>query len=1408
MEKPSSYSVAPGDRKRGGILTRGALVGVVAVALVGLVLVFPKQDLLSRLRSDKERGDQALTITYLRNLIRTEQGDVGLRLLLVEKLIAAREFTEAQTVLQDSQALLNNNNQQREQWADLDLALAWAQFRAAREKVDRAPAPGLAPNATPPRSSSSSSSSPSSSNRSGLPNSAHHTGHAAAPVWRRLLERAANLAFTSAYASAYAAQDGAHLLAQAPALPPPSAPSPTRDRDLANLEAARATLEAKLRAQVPGLSSSARAFSLLAQSQDIGAAALSRSILQRLKAMPTATPSDLLRGGKAALALGLYDEAAALYFSAKARTQDPDARASSAMLGIKALLSGGQSKQAYAAAVKELDPAPPGDASHWFLVDLAMGAGAPQSAVKHLAQVVPAVWDAATLAQKLEPAQLAKALEVTLAGANLPEALKLSQAALLQSGQPNAQTNPQQTALRERYAQIAEWAGQPQEALAAWLVLMQPNASDKAIANVLRLAPMLFDDDALLAAWTAVQTRRALTELEVTQVLGIYERLGQSPQALAFLDRALARSSGLGEGNHPQPSQVTGNSAVARLRSLRAQLLERSGVSGEAIAALEQLRSLLAGAGLPRADALRLTNLYLRAGKLPQALAALQSYQAADFTGAAAATDKASFDIAYWDLRADLAFEIGQMDDAARALDNLRAASQGTLLLRDYQVLRLVRYYVDAEDYTRAKALARDLYPRIGAGAGADEQPNPSQRASQDSLALLWLDTLTVAPSPADLDLWLATLTPAHRLRALQNSEVIARRASIYASLGDKPRAAADYRSALGLRADTPTRVGYWWLLIDMADLATLRTELATAGSAARADSAYLEVLGAAWQTLGEPGKALGFYIQQTQQQAKAGDYLWLANYADLLDQAGHTALALRVRRHAFGLLSAALARYSSLNKKDAAQALLVRLRLSEAFASGNEKTRLAQLLGQVLSDAELPADLRQQADELVVSWALSSSHGSGPGGARTALAQHWLWQQQARKLSTSKAYTELALALAQGDLQTLDRLLENSAQSLQPIDQWATARALAQRQPQRLAQAASLGVELAQRVPESPRNDELQEALEDDLRQLASRVRTTVVSSQSDPLSASGLRTEADMALTPRVRLTAELMDLQLRSRNTASLASVPAHDRALGLGLRWRTELGELSALLTQRSAWAQATGLALKLTQQANSRLALQASAALRQRTDDSAALAVAGLQDKLAASLNYSLAKDLSLGLEAAHARYSTQDGAALGRSNTLGANARYALRRDYPDWTATLSARRSLTQAGGQPEERTASLVPGNTIPNARFFVAPSSTSLDTSIGWGLSQSVDNLQTSSRAWRPYAELGLGWRKVSAEAGQASGLLRWGLRGTVLGRDQLVVDLALRSNGALAGGQSSAASGKIAHELRVQYEWTGD
>ncbi len=1285
MAAHKPYSVAPGDGSRQTILTRGALAGVVGMALLGLVLVFPKNDLLSRLRGEtgKAGGDAQLTLTYLRNIVRTEKTDAGLRLLLAEKLIAARELPEAASSLALAKTLLGADEGLHARWQALDIALAAMRMQVARDKGDTA-------------------------------------------------------------AMVRGQQD----------------------------------LRERLEAQVAQASSAAQVFGLLEQARALDATGTQRALLERLLQAPLlakTSMADFSQAGREALAMGAFETSAQLYFAAKARTADSDAQQNLVLLGVKSLLASGKPLLAYEAAVREFGALPAGDARYWTLMDLAQGAGQPRQAALHAQQVAPASWDAPTLAAKLDKPQLLRLLDIALAGADLPRALTMGRAALRKT--------PGDTALNERVAQMAEWAGQPGPALAQWLALMQAGASQRAIDNVMRLSPMLYDDDALLAAWLARSRGRPLSEGETAQIVQIYERLGQPNEALRFLEQVT----------------LTAPAQARFIASQKALLLDRAGRSAEAIAVLEKLRE--ASTHLDRDDAMRLALLHLRRGDQAAALSALLAYTPPSISSAEATP--AQWDAAYWDLRADLAYETGQQALSEHAWLLLLERSMGAVaspagtkpfFIRDYQVERLLRHYGDQGNYGQAIALAQRVYPRM----------------ATDTIAIMWLDALQQQPSAAGLEAWVAALLPEHRARLLLQPEILARRAGVYAAIGQKALAADDYRAALRLRPHAPTQLSYWWLLIDMADAKTLRTELATAGAAGRAEPAFLEIQGAAWQFLGEPRRAVGFYRRQASVE-KAGDYLWLANYSDVLEQAGDASLALRVRRHAFGLLGPAMARMDPARKKEAAQALLVRVRLSEAFASGVEKERLQRLLGQMLlNPADLPPELRRQADDLVVSWAV--------GGERNSVARQWLWRQQMQSVLGTRAatldgkkpdtaaqdYAQLALALAEHDVQALDRLMEKSATQFAPID-----RLTALRQLGRTAQAATLGTELALKEPEGPRNDELQQALEDDLRTLASRATLSVVNRRQDVLAQKGLRLQADVAITPRLRLTANLSDLRSSTQDPTILAAVPPRDRTLAVGARWLTNGGEASAALTTRQALANVAGLVLRLSQQLDARLSAQLEAQRNQPSYDSTPLALAGMQDKLAARLSYKLSNDIVLGGELSRTRYREQTGAYLGSARALSVNGTWYLRQGDPQWQVNTGWRKVLTRADGQPDAAVAFMVPGGVVPPAGFFVPPSASAFNLSLGWGLNQAPDALQGSapppdtaySKAWRPWAEIGWERRTTQTTNGpesQNASLLRLGLRGSVTGRDQLVLGVEVRPS----------ASGTTAREARVQYQWIGD
>ena len=1296
MAQPPSYSVAPSDASRARILSWGGLLGIVALAIGALVLVFPKKDLLTLLRGESATKNSELTIAYLRNIIRTEPRDIGLRLLLVEKLMAAGDLDGARLTLGDARAVASLSPANQQAWDRWDLA--WWQARLRQAKIL---------------------------------GQEDHRREAATELLARLKRSIGGLSTP--------AQVFATLLAAG---------------DL------RAAIGASAEAQAND--------ALLLQDQ----------LLARLVALPGASVADLSRGASLALGQGRFQQSSDLYFAARRKAVVPDERFKLLQQGVQSLLASGQPRAAWQAAVRESQPLEPADPAWWWLAELALAAAEPREAALALRHVVAVNASAAALAKTLSPARLQLAWDTFAAAGDLPAALKVAEAALA--------VQPQNALWLQRKAQAAEWSGLAPRALAAWLELLKQGASERALANVFRLSPMVYDDNALLAAWLALSRQRRLSAEEVAKVVEVYERLGSVDAALAFVRQLRAGASTAAfKGGGAGSADIT-----AQLIGMEAKLLERAGRPVEAIALLEQLRP----GGLARDDAMQLASLHLRQGNLPLALRALQAVRLA--AGGTVASTGAVFDEAYWELVADLAYETGQRSVAQDALDRLMASGKP----QSYQAERAIRLRLDANQIPQALLTAAQLYPRF----------------PDDKILYAWLDAVEAQKSPTGLRALLAALLPQHRQKLEASPDFLARRASLFVRLGDVALARGDYQQALALRPEhAPTRVSYWWLLVDLQDKTALRGELARRGRAARGDVAnkeiYGEVLAAAWQLLDEPQLALA--ALQPAARRRVNDFLWLMNYADVLDRTQRQSQALRVRRHAWLVVQRAAARPA--DAEQARQALMVQLRLAADFAGGDKKARLWRDLGLLVSqskgaaqdpaqDAAQHVAQQRQAQELVGAWLLSEGQFDA--------ARRWLWQLHAARMA-APAYQELAVALSQNDLQTLVSLLDRadggvtgplkaseSGSANGPPSDTASQRLSAQdrlaalRQLRLRGEAATLGFELAQRRPEGD-SDEAQQALQDDLLANASRVSVQERTRNAGVLTRQEIRANAAIVASPQLKFTLDMSIARDRSNNTAQIAATPGHDRELRAGLEARTAWGEFKVQWGVRDALARVPSLLLQFTTRLGSHSALQLEAAKGDRSEESSAMSVAGNRDRAAASLNLRGGERLDGQASLATSRFHTQTGAALGSSVDAALTGNWTLRRDYPDVRLQGQLRRSVVRADGQPDAATALLQPGGSTPDVGLFLGPSSTAASISLGVGLAQADPAIY--SRAWRPWGEIGFETRQTQGVR-QTQGLLRFGAKGSVAGRDQLSVNLDVRpGSGGLSGAQGT-------RELRLQYE----
>ena len=1075
------------------------------------------------------------------------------------------------------------------------------------------------------------------------------------------------------------------------------------------------------------------------------ARAVEQALLARLLRLPLAAQKDLSRGATMAMGDGHYQLASDLWLAARRKTLLPQERFALLQKAVAALLAGGQSRPAWLIAFKESADLPTGDAGHWWLANLALGAGEPREAGLALRRVWPENMQAPLLAQTLSPDRIQLAWNIFAAAGDLPNALKVADAALL-SKLPAA-------LWLDRKAQALEWAGQPDKALPVWLALMKIDPNPKVIANVFRLSPMLSDDDALLAAWSA-QTRRApLSDEQLDKVMALYERMGLVDKALAFVQQQSAAS-------------LSGENRT-RWQLQLAVLLERAGRAAEAVAVLEALRPQ----GLPVADAKRLANLQLRAAKLPLALRALQAAQRP--TG--------GFDADYWDMMADIAYEVGEWQVARAALDELLMGTQA----RAYQAERAVRMRLNADEFEQAALLAESLYPRF----------------AQDGVLYAWLDALSAQKQPAGLRDLLAALQPAHRARLEKTPAFLNRRAELYVRLKEPLLAKLDYQRSLALQPrHRATRVAYLWLLIDSKDTAVLGLEVRQLARSEQRQSVFVDVMTAAWQVLNEPKEA--FALMQMVAKTRANDFLWLMNYADVLTQLGRDGGALRVRRHAW--LLAQQAATGPKDREQARQALIIQLRLADGFASGEEQQKLWRQLGNMLTQTkDLPDSIEaNQARELVTAWLLSQS--------RFDTAQRWLWQQHAARMAVP-AYQTLSLALAQSDTQVLATLLDAddaaalatarkmpSANRLAAIDRLSAVRAM-----QRRAEAATLGFERAMRLPEGLADDDNGEmqyaALRLDLLAQASRASVQTVNRRLAALTRLETRFSASIVVSPRVRLTADYVSGPYFSLDPSQIETTPARDNQLQLGFDAPTPWGDLKAQWLLRDALAQVSGFQIQHTQKLSRQATLQFEAARAERSDESSIMSIAGVRDRLGASLtlrpNHWVDGQATLSKQ----QFRTQMGAALGNSTTVLASGSWTLRRDYPDVRLKAQAARNVMAADGQPDAATTALLgsaAGTSI--ASQFLGPSATTLGASLGVGLAMS--DAANYSRAWRPWGEVGFE-TTLSDTASQTQALIRLGVKGSVRGRDQLSLRLEARpGNASTVSGQSPQGN----FDLGLRYE----
>jgi len=1048
----------------------------------------------------------------------------------------------------------------------------------------------------------------------------------------------------------------------------------------------------------------------------------------------------LERTARAFLGRGEYRFSSRLFFLARRHAASESQARALYLEGVHALQSGNLPREALAAAEEQLGPLANDPQILLELSRLGLAAGRPDAAARYMKQLLwPRQKDAAwrTVLERIARALVAEAraadgadpmqgmrpfdpetyslaYDVFLANSDPESAYRVARAAVSQV--------PGNAAWRERLARAAEWSRHPVEALAAWRWLAEHGGSEQAWQGVLRLAPGLGDDAALVEALRRQAERPGGTHEDARRLVDAWERLGRPQEALVWLE-ARARHAG----------------DLAAL-ALAADLADRMGRRDQAIA----LNLELVGKAEPSPErVVRLATLQVLAGRFAEAHALLKRFHAR----ASPETRE------YWELLGDLAWMLQEDDSAIEAYRALTA-----------------RREVEAGDLDRLVTLLRERQPEEAVRLAQYGY----ERFGTPGMLLQALEILWERKDLAALKRLYASLGPADEQRFAQVPFFFSLRAQYRQAAGDLPGARADLGRAMAIAPDNAElRTALLWLLIDSRDAPALRRALAAAGPGALEDRAAWSPHASAWMALNEPKRALPFLARLV--RAAPQDYLWLAAYADALEQDGQTGPADRVRRQAWTVVRNAARRPDALKDRQLREAWA---RLAVERAPGDGALAVVRdLLRLDAAPREAPAERERSAAtrELVLSWLISTEQHEN--------AKAWLWLRYGRQLARP-GWAEVSVALAEQDAETAARLLADRAGDLPYRDRIEAARLARQ-----LQRAQSLAFESQESHPD---DDVLHLQLAETLLEGAARAAGGASFARRGVVESRPRELAAQAWVTPRLRLAVEWREAAQRSLDPAVLAGVPARDRETRLTARRTLDDGWLEVGVGQRSGFADSASLRARGYVNVDRRLSLLATAARNDRTLDSSALAVAGLRDELSLRALYSLSRREYLSGFLWSGRYRSQNGIALGTAHGLDAEAGHRLRIEYPDVTLRINLARLSSRTEGTGDEATAVLNPAGVNPGPGFFVPAGS----RRSGIGLSVGELARENWTRGWRPYGALDLTRNSLTGRGYNA----RFGVRGSAFGQDQLHL-YWMRARG---GG----ASGDTILEYGMRYEYFFD
>ena len=833
---------------------------------------------------------------------------------------------------------------------------------------------------------------------------------------------------------------------------------------------------------------------------------------------------------------------------------------------------------------------------------------------------------------------------------------------------------------RERLAKVSEWSGRPKIGLDNWLYLARTTGRDDAWQAVLRLAPGLFDDNALRFALEYQLERQPGNQKLIRETTAMYERLADPRGGLRFLERTHSRI---------HQSWVLEDMA------------ELAGRIGDPDLALVYWQRFLAEAELTPTRAVRVATIMLLFGRPEESLALLQKAQ----------NLATKSDVAFWRLTAKLA-------EFARN-DGLAIKSY-----RQFIDTHEVSTQAEESDYEALYRLLQDDYPQETAQIAAVAW----QHFHQPKHLIQALGYYAKKERWQEMTTLLGGLTEKDRQSLRRHPEFLQLSAQCALNTGKPTQAKQDLEAAIRLAPQTQSiQLALLWFYIDSGDGVSLRRTLGMWEKDWQGDPTLHDALGSAYLALSLPDIALRRYYTPHLREHR-DDFLWLMNYADALEQNQETDRAWQLRQYLLSQERQHSTRQTWLNDLTDEEPLemrrVARARLIIAQKRGDAGLAILRELLRLDRDGE--KKLSAPAKDVALGWLQEQGNYQAERG--------WLWQQYA-KTATRPLWAELSLALAENDRETAGQLLERHGERLPRYDRISAAHL---GDDLRLAQSDAFETQDSQHA-----DDALHLQLSEALLEYSDSLSGEFFKRDIGKIEERESKLNWHFAISPRLALDMTLGSIERNNRDLNVIGVLP-NEKYLSTRLQWRHPDGETLLTVQQRESFDTYYPMLLEHTQRIDDRLSLNLALGSDLPAADSTALMVAGMRDSATLGLRYRLSARDQISVSGNWNRYFVQDGIALGTGQNWLVEAAHAIRIDPRDveisafWSDYRYDRRSDFN-----DELLRALLPAGAATTAdvgsSFFIPEDF----RYYGIRLSTDTRFEHEYTRAWRPYATIARTW-----------------------------------------------------------------